>query len=739
MEIYSWDDITIESYLYTEWTEFVEITKNSSKDDISLLLKEKIVQAYDNKNLDLALMWLNEYQLLNKNDSFTYEYEHKIAPMYDSALAAVKRPCTFFATKCDTSPITIKDFHNKFSGERCFIIGNGPSLNDIDIATLNNEFTFGVNSIFLLRDRTGFEPTFYCVEDTHVANDRKQEIFFVNSSLKFFGLYLQEKILTHPSNLFLNILMDYRIYKGFPYFSVDASRRLWVGGTVSYINMQLAYYMGFSAVYLVGFDHSYVVPDSAILDKSNILSTTDDTNHFHPDYFGKGYNWHMPLVNRMELSYIKAKRAFELDGRRIVNCTPRGNLEVFDRENFYDVMSNGKLPKKTPREVKNYVEASSKQRYPGDVQISVIVPAYNVKNCLLDTLASIDAQSFRAFELIIVNDGSTDATLQVAENYASRFPNARVISQENKGLGGARNTGMQNARGKYCTFVDSDDLIKPDMLLQLFTEAEKTCADIVRCGYERQAKGKTIKKVSATFGTTGIDALIELSVCHSFSACGKLYRIDFLRNYEIFFQEYVYHEDIEFTLKAHYFATNIRCIEPIGYIWLVRDGSITSNVRNKHIEDVTAIIDNIKQFYIKENIFELLHRRYYILCYRIFFIILERIYKEKGIWQRTLLLRTLRHALELNNLDYYDYITSANSIYKKTNKIFGKSFLISQEWGTNDVKLLQSTLIPRHEKILERYRSAGLLKKFFILILLDPKLLISDIRHKIKFGRFPGK
>ena len=94
--------------------------------------------------------------------------------------------------------------------------------------------------------------------------------------------------------------------------------------------------MGFSEIYLIGFDHNYKIPDDAKKNnRSNeILSQSDDHNHFHPDYFGKGYRWHDPQVDRMEKAYRKAKEAFEMDGRVIFNATIGGKLEVFKRVDY---------------------------------------------------------------------------------------------------------------------------------------------------------------------------------------------------------------------------------------------------------------------------------------------------------------------------------------------------------------------------------------------------------------------
>ena len=92
--------------------------------------------------------------------------------------------------------------------------------------------------------------------------------------------------------------------------------------------------MGCAQVYLVGFDHSYRIPTDAQVDGSGILSRSSDPNHFHPDYFGKGYRWHDPMVERMEMAFRRARDVYEASGRRILNATVGGHLEVFDRVGY---------------------------------------------------------------------------------------------------------------------------------------------------------------------------------------------------------------------------------------------------------------------------------------------------------------------------------------------------------------------------------------------------------------------
>jgi hypothetical protein len=227
----------------------------------------------------------------------------------------------------------ILQWKDRYKDGRAFLIGNGPSLNDLDLGKLKSEISFGVNAIYLHAEKMGFLPTHYIVEDTFVAEDRAEEIVSLQGPTKWFGNYLKYCLGPADAN-WLNVIVDYRNYRGFPHFSRNAARALWVGGTVSFIGIQLAYYMGIRDLYLVGFDHSYTIPDSGIKQGNEILSTTDDPNHFHGDYFGKGYRWHDPKVDRMEQAYIRSRKVYEESGRRIFNATSGGELEVFPRVDF---------------------------------------------------------------------------------------------------------------------------------------------------------------------------------------------------------------------------------------------------------------------------------------------------------------------------------------------------------------------------------------------------------------------
>ncbi|WOO43007.1 6-hydroxymethylpterin diphosphokinase MptE-like protein [Rubellicoccus peritrichatus] len=228
--------------------------------------------------------------------------------------------------------VRFKDMHK---GERCFIIGNGPSLNQIDLGLLSREVTFGVNGIFYMTRRSGFKPTYHVIEDNHVVEDNLEAIRAFRPQARFLPEKYAELIGDSDETFYLPADWGF-YYKNHPYyetprFSEDITKAIYVGQSVTYLNIQLAYYMGFSEIYLVGMDFSYEIPSRAKTQVFSITSDSDDPNHFHPDYFGKGKKWHFPKLYNCYKVYSFANEYIHARGRKIENATIGGKLEAFPR------------------------------------------------------------------------------------------------------------------------------------------------------------------------------------------------------------------------------------------------------------------------------------------------------------------------------------------------------------------------------------------------------------------------
>ena len=232
----------------------------------------------------------------------------------------------------------IKKLHNIHAGERVFIVGNGPSLNKIDLSKLKDEYSIAVNGIFYKTEQSGYRPNYYVVEDTSVMRENIAEIKAYEVEKKFFPTIYND---IHPED---ENTYFFKMNRGFyepkspnycvPRFSTDFSQRAFCGQSVTFINLQLAFYMGFKEVYLIGMDFSYIIPENFERKGDIITSTDDDPNHFHPDYFGKGKTWKDPKLDRVLANYNMAKLAYETAGRKIYNATAGGKLELFERKKF---------------------------------------------------------------------------------------------------------------------------------------------------------------------------------------------------------------------------------------------------------------------------------------------------------------------------------------------------------------------------------------------------------------------
>lgn len=258
-------------------------------------------------------------------------------------------------------------FYNKYKGERCFIIGNGPSLNQHDLSLLEGEFSFGVNSFYYKTRETGFVPTFYVVEDSSVMKENVKEICSFNAPFKFFPTIYRRFVPSAPNTFFFE--MNRSFYEKsspnyvVPRFSTDAAKVVYCGQSVTYINLQLAFFMGFTEVHLIGMDFDYFIPDSHKRTGDVLLSDTDDPNHFHKDYFGKGKTWKDPKLDRVALNYKQAKLSFEAVGRKIYNTTIGGKLEVFDRVDYERLLRDPHTGRKRkervfPRDLSGETKAS---------------------------------------------------------------------------------------------------------------------------------------------------------------------------------------------------------------------------------------------------------------------------------------------------------------------------------------------------------------------------------------------
>jgi len=222
----------------------------------------------------------------------------------------------------------IQQYRDIHKGKRCFVIGNGPSLKQTDLSLLNGEYTFCTNRIYLMLDQLGFKPTYYVVSNDLIVEQCARDIEELPMP-KFVGWHARDMIKFTKDMTFLWTRCGLRSW-----FFTDLTDGCWEGNTVTMVAIQLAYYMGFSEVYLLGVDHSYKFDGTPHAEQ---LSTGDDPNHFAPNYFGKGFRWHLPDLEGSELAYRVANHIFQTTGRHIYDATIGGKLEVFPKVDYYSL------------------------------------------------------------------------------------------------------------------------------------------------------------------------------------------------------------------------------------------------------------------------------------------------------------------------------------------------------------------------------------------------------------------
>lgn len=217
----------------------------------------------------------------------------------------------------------VRAFRDKHAGERCFVMGNGPSLKKTDLSLLKNEKTFGLNRIYLMFDDLGFATTYLVCINQLVVEQSAAEIARAPCP-KFVSWKSRDLLDFAPDMMFVR--------SGFlPGFQTDVTRRVFEGCTVTYMAMQIAFYMGFEEVIIIGVDHSFATKGPK---NAEVTSQGDDPNHFHPGYFGKGFRWNLPDLEGSEQAYRMAKTHYEKAGRRIVDATVGGKLEVYPKVDY---------------------------------------------------------------------------------------------------------------------------------------------------------------------------------------------------------------------------------------------------------------------------------------------------------------------------------------------------------------------------------------------------------------------
>lgn len=226
--------------------------------------------------------------------------------------------------------------------------------------------------------------------------------------------------------------------------------------------------------------------------------------------------------------------------------------------------------------------------------ISVIVPVYNVEKYLRQCIDSILQQTYKNTEIILIDDGSKDSSGKICNEYAEKYSNVHTVHKENAGLGMARNTGLENIKGKYVTFVDSDDWISKNLLEVLYYKLKINNVDFCKSGFQRVKNDGTMVsltqyKTEIFEGDRAKKELLPRMVGSSpfqhdsieMAVCAVLYNAEIIKSYGIRFpsERELISEDLVFNIDYMQYANSACTVDAVGYNYRVNEQSLTRTYR----------------------------------------------------------------------------------------------------------------------------------------------------------------
>lgn len=305
------------------------------------------------------------------------------------------------------------------------------------------------------------------------------------------------------------------------------------------------------------------------------------------------------------------------------------------------------------------------------IKVSIIIPVYNTEQYLRQCLDSVVSQTLKDIEIIIVNDGSTDNSLNILQEYQKKYSHIKVVNQTNKGYSEVRNVGLKIANGDYIGFVDSDDFIEKNMFEKLIKKALETNADIVSCNYYMFYK-KGREEILLPSNNLPQIKILEKSLCCFLGAeellldeafiWNRIYKRDFLVNNDIEFDTDIYFwEDTMFHRKALFCSKTVVYIPDILYFYRKNRKGAQSTLKDRR---------NFSAFIICDKLFDLIYSKNLLTIVP---------------WMKHLLINLLCFGYEMieNKFKkeyfdmFYDYLNKYD-INKKTKILFPKNICFNK-------------------------------------------------------------
>lgn len=332
-------------------------------------------------------------------------------------------------------------------------------------------------------------------------------------------------------------------------------------------------------------------------------------------------------------------------------------------------------------------------------EVSIIIPIYNAEKYLKRCLDSVVNQTFKSLEIILINDGSTDNSLRIMNEYKGNYNNIEIINQQNAGQGEARNNGISIATGEYITFADADDWLSENYVQVLYDAIKKNNSDISVCNMI-MVMSRTLREIkSMNFpqrelkGDEAVRDLLQDKELKSYP-WGKLYKKSIFLENNIIFPARMFYEDLAVIFQAFYYSSKVSLVNEYCYYYFQSEDSSTRAPNPKTIHDRVEALRMVQRFLLRNNTMEKYKYEYYHFCFfhlyimcrkinvwklkitysEIINVILKLINKEeisKDILDKTLLNeKQKRELLLLKNPKIYDlYIFSTRIISKIKSKI----------------------------------------------------------------------
>lgn len=242
----------------------------------------------------------------------------------------------------------------------------------------------------------------------------------------------------------------------------------------------------------------------------------------------------------------------------------------------------------------------------GKIKISIIIAVYNAEKYLNDTLESILNQTLKDFEVIAIDDGSKDKSVEILKQYENKFDNFTIIEQENKGSYKTRLVGVDRAVGEYITFVDCDDIIENTFLEDMYTEITRTNSDIAVCGFVR--KDFETKHIYSKEMCNHKETLVDIKKNPEYllqtnpALWNKMFKSEVIKNVKEFENTPKILDDLTYMSLIYLRARNIIYINKVLYNYMVHSNSIISMLTEQDIDSDKKVLVEVKNEYEKAKV-----------------------------------------------------------------------------------------------------------------------------------------